>query len=89
MESCDFCGCTDHAACPGGCYWVAEALCSRCDRVLNRLGTICNMCGAAWIVGGVDSTCCPRCGSDDTQDYEAPGGFGKTEHTKPDPTSAS
>ncbi|GBF35432.1 chromosome partitioning protein ParB [Desulfocucumis palustris] len=28
--TCRVCGCTDDAACPGGCYWVEPDLCSRC-----------------------------------------------------------
>ena len=28
---CRKCGCTDDRACPGGCWWVAEDLCSSCD----------------------------------------------------------
>lgn len=27
---CRGCGCTDARACPGGCYWAAPGLCSRC-----------------------------------------------------------
>ena len=27
---CRVCGCTDDNACPGGCYWVEEDLCSEC-----------------------------------------------------------
>lgn len=27
---CTGCGCTDMAACYGGCYWVAPNTCSRC-----------------------------------------------------------
>lgn len=27
---CRRCGCTDEAACSGGCYWVASDLCSSC-----------------------------------------------------------
>lgn len=27
---CRICGCTDDRACPGGCYWVEEDLCSKC-----------------------------------------------------------
>lgn len=27
---CRECGCTQHNACPGGCYWVSENLCSKC-----------------------------------------------------------
>jgi hypothetical protein len=30
MRSCRICGCTDDRACPGGCAWVAEDLCSAC-----------------------------------------------------------
>lgn len=29
-RKCRVCGCTDIAACPGGCYWVEEDLCSAC-----------------------------------------------------------
>lgn len=27
---CHICGCTWNNACPGGCYWVEENLCSAC-----------------------------------------------------------
>ncbi len=27
---CRVCGCTNNRACPGGCYWVAIDLCSKC-----------------------------------------------------------
>jgi hypothetical protein len=27
---CEICGCTDDAACSGGCYWLEPGLCSRC-----------------------------------------------------------
>lgn len=27
---CRVCGCTDDRACPGGCWWVADDLCSAC-----------------------------------------------------------
>ncbi len=27
---CRVCGCTDNNACPGGCYWVEDDLCSKC-----------------------------------------------------------
>ena len=27
---CRLCGCTNHSACPGGCWWVTEDLCSAC-----------------------------------------------------------
>lgn len=30
VRSCRVCGCTDDHACPGGCYWVEEDLCSAC-----------------------------------------------------------
>ena len=29
-RKCRVCGCTDNKACPGGCYWVEDDLCSRC-----------------------------------------------------------
>lgn len=29
-RKCRVCGCTWDNACPGGCYWVEEDLCSRC-----------------------------------------------------------
>jgi hypothetical protein len=36
-EKCKICGCTDTNACEGGCYWVAEELCSKClDKVLQE-----------------------------------------------------
>jgi len=36
---CRFCGCTDRAACPGGCAWVDEAasVCSTCGRLVDTL----------------------------------------------------
>lgn len=27
---CRVCGCTQYNACPGGCFWVEDDLCSRC-----------------------------------------------------------
>lgn len=30
VRKCRQCGCTDLRACPGGCAWVTEDLCSRC-----------------------------------------------------------
>src|SRR5215831_15416689 len=27
---CGVCGCTDERPCPGGCFWVADDLCSNC-----------------------------------------------------------
>lgn len=29
-KRCRVCGCTWNNACPGGCYWVEEDLCSQC-----------------------------------------------------------
>jgi hypothetical protein len=31
---CRECGCTDEAACPGGCEWIEAGLCSRCAGTL-------------------------------------------------------
>lgn len=28
---CILCGCTESAACPGGCYWIRIGVCSECD----------------------------------------------------------
>ncbi len=30
MWICRVCGCTDEDPCPGGCFWIAPDLCSRC-----------------------------------------------------------
>lgn len=30
VRTCRRCGCTDDQACPGGCWWVSEDLCSAC-----------------------------------------------------------
>lgn len=30
VRTCRVCGCTDDHACPGGCYWVEDDLCSEC-----------------------------------------------------------
>lgn len=30
VRSCRLCGCTDARACPGGCSWVGDRLCSAC-----------------------------------------------------------
>ena len=30
VQKCRVCGCTWYHACPGGCYWVEEDLCSAC-----------------------------------------------------------
>ncbi|WP_437623359.1 ParB/RepB/Spo0J family partition protein [Sorangium sp. So ce1151] len=41
-RACDVCGCTEDAACDGGCSWAAEALCSTCavlqERIVEVLG---------------------------------------------------
>jgi hypothetical protein len=29
--TCKVCGCTEHRACPGGCFWVVPNLCSKCS----------------------------------------------------------
>jgi hypothetical protein len=34
---CRICGCTDDQACPGGCYWVDDDLCSRCDETIEAI----------------------------------------------------
>lgn len=31
VRACRVCSCTDDRACPGGCFWVGPALCSRCQ----------------------------------------------------------
>ena len=36
-RKCRVCGCTQNNACPGGCYWVEEDLCSQC--------AVCEICG--------------------------------------------
>ena len=50
VRTCRLCGCTSDAACPGGCSWVAEDLCSRCvEDLLRRVLTVLecpgSMCG--------------------------------------------
>jgi hypothetical protein len=30
LQYCQYCGCTEEAACPGGCSWVAPGVCSVC-----------------------------------------------------------
>lgn len=32
VRACRHCGCTDVRACPGGCWWVGDDVCSRCAR---------------------------------------------------------
>ncbi|WP_437279319.1 ParB/RepB/Spo0J family partition protein [Sorangium sp. So ce375] len=36
-EACAVCGCTEAAACEGGCCWVAPALCSVCGSLQERI----------------------------------------------------
>jgi hypothetical protein len=36
---CRHCGCTDDHACPGGCYWVEDDLCSECAHALAETAT--------------------------------------------------
>ena len=31
QKICYICGCTESAACPGGCFWTRENICSQCD----------------------------------------------------------
>jgi hypothetical protein len=46
-NKCRVCGCTDSHACPGGCWWVQDDLCSSCadafaktaDHLLNQIGS--------------------------------------------------
>jgi hypothetical protein len=35
VRQCGFCGCTDDAACPGGCFWADQETCSRCAKVYH------------------------------------------------------
>jgi hypothetical protein len=36
-RECRECGCTDERACPGGCYWVEDDLCSACAEKLQEV----------------------------------------------------
>jgi hypothetical protein len=47
LRVCSFCGCTDECACPGGCSWVQEDICSACIPKTSWSGT-CHRCGHAW-----------------------------------------
>ena len=31
LPACRVCGCTEHNACPDGCWWIEEDLCSNCE----------------------------------------------------------
>lgn len=45
--TCQVCGCTDYAACPGGCCWAddSQTLCSSCEDVAPSRGRRCPQCG--------------------------------------------
>lgn len=36
IQFCRKCGCTEHAACGDGCYWVEPDLCSACANLENE-----------------------------------------------------
>lgn len=36
QQVCRVCGCTQFAACPGGCFWVEDDLCSACVGILQN-----------------------------------------------------
>lgn len=38
VDVCRACGCTDDSACAGGCWWVADDLCSSCDGMGAAVG---------------------------------------------------
>ena len=31
LPACRVCGCTEHNACPDGCWWIEDDLCSNCE----------------------------------------------------------
>jgi hypothetical protein len=35
-QRCRVCGCTENRACPGGCFWVEDDLCSACAEGFGR-----------------------------------------------------
>ncbi len=37
IRSCRICGCTDINACPDGCWWVGDRLCSACSPALETV----------------------------------------------------
>ncbi len=37
LRRCRACGCTEDCACDGGCWWVADDLCSTCAKTENAL----------------------------------------------------
>jgi hypothetical protein len=34
-QVCRECGCTNFSTCPGGCWWVEDDLCSRCQAAVD------------------------------------------------------
>jgi hypothetical protein len=46
IKKCRICGCTDEHACPGGCHWVEDDLCSRCDEAIEAV--------ARWKIGNLE-----------------------------------
>jgi len=36
---CIYCGCSDNRACPEGCMWVREKVCSSCEEFDNWIRT--------------------------------------------------
>jgi hypothetical protein len=40
VRKCKVCGCTQNNACPGGCYWVEDDLCSACNTILIKKSVI-------------------------------------------------
>lgn len=35
-QKCKVCGCTQNNACEGGCYWVEDNLCSKCEEIVQQ-----------------------------------------------------
>lgn len=40
IMKCNFCGCTDDKASPGGCHWVAHNVCSQCAAKIAALSLL-------------------------------------------------
>jgi hypothetical protein len=38
-RACRYCSCTEHQACPGGCAWTGETLCSACTPDVDQTVT--------------------------------------------------
>lgn len=48
LDACVVCGCTDEAACPGGCAWILPGICSACgDDFVERMPEILRLSEAA------------------------------------------